>query len=55
MDTKLLNIIRGDFTSIPKERTKTVRIFLSSTFSDTHTERGMYLELYLEINLHKLN
>jgi hypothetical protein len=43
MDTKLLNIIRGDFTNIPKERTKIVRIFLSSTFSDTHTERGILL------------
>ena len=28
-----LKIIRGNFENIPKEKSKTVRIFLSSTFS----------------------
>ncbi len=34
-----LKILNGNFTSLPKDPYKQVRIFLSSTFSDTHTER----------------
>ena len=30
---KFLNLINGRFENIPKEKTKNVRIFLSSTFS----------------------
>ena len=40
MDNRtFLEIINGNYEKIPKDKSKTVRIFLSSTFSDTHTER----------------
>ncbi len=41
---RFIRILRGNFHNVPKEKSKTVRIFLSSTFSDTHTERDYLIE-----------
>ena len=47
MNEQIFNeIISGTFDNIPKEKSKVVRIFLSSTFSDTHAERD-YLIAYI--------
>jgi hypothetical protein len=40
----ILPILRGRFDKLPKQRSKAVKIFLSSTFSDTHTERDYLIE-----------
>lgn len=37
-------IVRGDIIDLPKTRSKIVRIFLSSTFTDTHEERDYLIE-----------
>lgn len=50
MDYKtFFKIINGNFDKVPKDKPKQVRIFLSSTFSDTHTERD-----YLIANIYPL-
>ena len=41
---RFLHILRGHFEDIPKKKSNMVRIFLSSTFSDTHTERDYLIE-----------
>ncbi len=41
---KFLSILSGRFSEIPKENSKVVRIFLSSTFTDTHEERDYLIQ-----------
>ena len=38
------DILKGKFEHVFKDRSKTVRIFLSSTFTDTHEERDYLIE-----------
>jgi hypothetical protein len=38
------NILRGRLKYLPKKKSKVVNIFLSSTFSDMHTERDYLIE-----------
>ncbi|RNA01260.1 NACHT and WD repeat domain-containing 2-like, partial [Brachionus plicatilis] len=38
------DILRGNFDSLVEQRSKAVKIFLSSTFSDTHTERDYLIK-----------
>ncbi|RNA30370.1 NACHT and WD repeat domain-containing 2-like, partial [Brachionus plicatilis] len=39
-----IDILRGDFGSLINQRSKTIKIFLSSTFSDTHSERDFLIK-----------
>ena len=40
----IVDILRGRIKSLPKKKSKVVSIFLSSTFSDMHTERDYLIE-----------
>lgn len=43
-DDLMKNLLKGDFRHLPQDRSQTVRIFLSSTFTDTHEERDYLIE-----------
>jgi hypothetical protein len=52
---RYLSILRGNFNNIPKKKSKTVRIFLSSTFSGIQSFiTRKKLNIFLVIKLVKL-
>ena len=49
----LLRMMEGDFEKIPGKPRKEVRIFLSSTFTDTEFERNYLIrEIYPKLRTH---